>query len=171
MKRVITILLGGALAVSLFAHPDINNDGNVDLRDYAELQNAFEGNSIERVTYSFESVEALPSQATAEFRLESNPLHNETVTIGTFVYTFRDVLTDVPGYVLIGDTIGDSLYNLDRAIDVGSYTCSDGYNNGLSCDSDVDCPGIGCVGGSNDGFFCETNEDCTGGGSCDDSAS
>ncbi len=42
----------------------------------------------------------------------------ETVTIGTKVYTFQDVLTDVDGNVLIGSTAFASLSNLKAAIDL-----------------------------------------------------
>lgn len=41
--------------------------------------------------------------------------HGETVTIGGQVYTFRTVVTDVPGYVLLGGDAAESIVNLSLA--------------------------------------------------------
>ena len=45
MKRSVAIL-AVVVAASIFAHSDINNDGNVDLRDYSVMQTEFTGPEI-----------------------------------------------------------------------------------------------------------------------------
>ncbi len=49
----------------------------------------------------------------------ANFLDGETVTIGTKVYTFQAILTDVDGHVLIGADDMESLDNLAAAIELG----------------------------------------------------
>ncbi len=45
-----------------------------------------------------------------------NALNGETVTIGTKTYTFQTTLTDVDGNVLIGDTVAETIGNLNEAL-------------------------------------------------------
>lgn len=61
-----------------------------------------------------------PVAASGVLTLTGNVLNTETVTIGTKVYTFQTVLTDVDGNVLIGATASDSLDNLIAAITLGA---------------------------------------------------
>lgn len=58
--------------------------------------------------------------ATGTLTSVGNFLNTETVTIGTKVYTFQTVLTNVNGNVLIGATASDSLDNLIAAINLGA---------------------------------------------------
>ncbi len=58
--------------------------------------------------------------ASGVLTLTGLPLDTETVTIGTKVYTFQTVLTNVDGNVLIGATASDSLDNLIAAITLGA---------------------------------------------------
>lgn len=64
------------------------------------------------------------AQATGTLTGTANFGDTETVTIGTKVYTFQTVLTDVDGNVLIGAALADSLDNLRAAInlDAGAGT-------------------------------------------------
>ena len=59
-------------------------------------------------------------KATGVLTLTGQPLNTETVTLGTKVYTFQTVLTNVDGNVLIGTDPGDSLDNLIAAITLGA---------------------------------------------------
>jgi len=65
---------------------------------------------------------AVPAAAAATGVLSfgANPSDTQTVTIGSKVYTFQTVLTDVDGNVLIGATASDSLDNLIAAITLGA---------------------------------------------------
>lgn len=58
--------------------------------------------------------------ATGSLTLIVNPANTETVTIGTKVYTFQTVLTNVDGNVLIGATPLASAQNLSAAINLGA---------------------------------------------------
>lgn len=58
--------------------------------------------------------------ATGTLTLTGNAGDTETVTIGTKVYTFQTVLTNVDGNVLIGATASDSLDNLIAAINLAA---------------------------------------------------
>lgn len=59
-------------------------------------------------------------QAVGTLTFVGNPLNTETVTIGTKVYTFQTVLTNVDGNVLIGGSAAASLANLFAAITLGA---------------------------------------------------
>lgn len=63
---------------------------------------------------------ALNKNAVSTLTATGNLGDTETVTIGTKVYTFQTVLTDVDGHVLIGATASDSLDNLIAAINLGA---------------------------------------------------
>lgn len=58
--------------------------------------------------------------ATGVLTFADNAANGETVTIGTKVYTFQTVLTNVDGNVLIGGTVGASIENLVAAITLGA---------------------------------------------------
>lgn len=58
--------------------------------------------------------------ATGTLTAAGNPSDGNTVTIGTRVYTFQTVLTNVAGNVLIGASASDSLDNLIAAITGGA---------------------------------------------------
>jgi hypothetical protein len=58
------------------------------------------------------------TKAAGVLTLTGQPLDTETVTIGTKVYTFQTVLTNVDGNVLIGATAEDSADNLVAAINL-----------------------------------------------------
>jgi len=60
-----------------------------------------------------------PVAATGVLTLVSNAADGATVTIGTKTYTFKTVLTNVNGYVLIGTLATDSIDNLIAAINLG----------------------------------------------------
>jgi len=49
------------------------------------------------------------------FRTDENFTEGDTITLGTQTYTFRDALTDVAGYLLIGGSVSDSLDIFSRA--------------------------------------------------------
>jgi predicted phage gp36 major capsid-like protein len=51
-------------------------------------------------------------RSTGTFTITVNLLNTETITIGSTVYTWQTVLTDVDGNVLIGATASDSLNNV-----------------------------------------------------------
>jgi len=57
--------------------------------------------------------------ATGVLTLTGQPLDTQTVTIGSKVYTFQTVLTNVDGNVLIGASASASLDNLIAAITLG----------------------------------------------------
>lgn len=57
-------------------------------------------------------------QASGTLTFTGQPANGETVTIGTKVYTFQTVLTNVDGNVLIGGTTAASITNLKNAINV-----------------------------------------------------
>ena len=59
------------------------------------------------------------ANATLNFDDQVNVQDGNTVTVGDKTYTFKDVLTDVDGYVKIGPTIDRSIYNLVAAMNVG----------------------------------------------------
>lgn len=70
------------------------------------------------VSQSFNGAWADFVPATGTLTLTGNALDTHTVTIGSKVYTFQTVLTDVDGNVLIGATASDSLDNLIAAINL-----------------------------------------------------
>lgn len=59
-------------------------------------------------------------KATGTLTLSGNAGNTQTVTIGTKVYTFQTVLTNVDGNVLIGATASDSIDNLIAAINLAA---------------------------------------------------
>jgi len=61
----------------------------------------------------------IPVAATGTLTLTANVTNDSTVTIGTKTYTFKTVLSNVNGYVLIGAAATDSLDNLIAAINLG----------------------------------------------------
>jgi len=66
------------------------------------------------------STDADDSCGSGTLTLTGQPLDTETVTIGTKVYTFQDILTDVDGNVLIGASASESLDNLIAAINLAA---------------------------------------------------
>ena len=60
------------------------------------------------------------ANATLGFSDSLNVANGNTVTVGTKVYTFQTVLTNVDGHVKIGGTIERSIYNLVAAMNVGN---------------------------------------------------
>ncbi len=60
------------------------------------------------------------ANATLFFGGLQNVADGNTVTVGTKIYTFRAVLTNVDGCVKIGSTIARSIYNLVAAMNVGN---------------------------------------------------
>jgi hypothetical protein len=56
--------------------------------------------------------------ATGTLTFTTNPSDNDVVVIDAKTYTFKTVLSDVDGYVLIGGSIAASLQNLRDAIDL-----------------------------------------------------
>lgn len=60
------------------------------------------------------------ANATLNFDDTQNVVDGNTITIGTKVYTFKAVLTNVDGYVKIGPTIHRSIYNFVAALNVGN---------------------------------------------------
>lgn len=58
--------------------------------------------------------------ATGVLTAAGNPGDGDTVTIGSKIYTFQTVLTNVDGNVLIGASASDSLDNLIAAINLGA---------------------------------------------------
>lgn len=72
--------------------------------------------------------------------LTANPLDTETVTIGSKVYTYQSVLTDVDGNVLIGADADASIVNLIVAINLGAgsgtaYAASTTLNTDVSAEA------------------------------------
>lgn len=63
---------------------------------------------------------AITKQAVGTLTAAGNFANTETVTIGTKVYTFQTILTNVDGNVLIGASASDSLDNLIAAINLGA---------------------------------------------------
>jgi hypothetical protein len=59
------------------------------------------------------------ANATLNFDDTQNVVDGNTVTVGTKVYTFKAVLSNVDGHVKIGPTITRSIYNLVAAMNVG----------------------------------------------------
>lgn len=62
------------------------------------------------------STDTVDTAGLGTLTLTGLPLDTETVTIGSKVYTFQTVLTDVDGNVLIGATASDSIDNLIAGI-------------------------------------------------------
>lgn len=60
------------------------------------------------------------TEAYETLTLTGDPLNDETVVIDTKTYTFKTVLSDTDGFVLIGATASDSLDNLIAAITLGA---------------------------------------------------
>lgn len=61
-----------------------------------------------------------PTAATATLTLSANVPDATSVSIGTKTYTFKTILSNVDGYVLIGATASDSIDNLVAAINLGA---------------------------------------------------
>jgi hypothetical protein len=60
------------------------------------------------------------ARGTQTLTFTGQPLNTETVTIGSKVYTFLTVLTNVDGNVKIGATAAESIANLQAAINLGA---------------------------------------------------
>ncbi len=79
----------------------------------------YEGDAGKLITIAADNAGTwVPNIGTLTFT--GNAGDTETVTIGTKVYTFQTVLTNVDGNVLIGATASDSLDNLIAAINLGA---------------------------------------------------
>jgi hypothetical protein len=65
------------------------------------------------------------ANGTLNFSDTLNVVDGNTVTVGSKVYTFKAVLSNVDGYVKIGPTITRSIYNLVAAMNVGYPTLID----------------------------------------------
>lgn len=69
---------------------------------------------------TLQSSDAADVTAAGTLTLSANVGNNETVTIGTKVYTFQTALTDVDGNVLIGAAATNSIDNLIAAINLAA---------------------------------------------------
>jgi hypothetical protein len=103
---------------------------NQDLHDYERKR------VLREVSLLTDVATTAAASATGTLTLTGNAADTETVTIGTKVYTFQTVLTDVDGNVLIGATASDSLDNLIAAInlDAGAGTL---YATSMTVNTDV----------------------------------
>ena len=68
----------------------------------------------------FDFIEAALVAATGTLTLTGQPLDTETVTLGSFTYTFETAFTDTAFFVLIGAAFADSIDNLIAAITLGA---------------------------------------------------
>lgn len=65
--------------------------------------------------------------ASVTLAMATKPIANDTLTIGTKVYTFQDTLSDTDGHVYIGSTVADSQANLVHAINLNGGTVGVDY--------------------------------------------
>jgi len=72
----------------------------------------------DKLTISLDTT--VPTAAVGTLTLTANVTNDSTVTIGTKTYTFKTVLSNVNGYVLIGTLATDSIDNLIAAINLGA---------------------------------------------------
>jgi hypothetical protein len=113
----ITVADGESVTLSNFPAPP------VDGRPYTKIfiYRLSVGASQEEFLFVDEISIVNPGQfATATLTAAANVANNDTVTIGTVVYTFQTVLIDAPNNVLIGATASDSLDNLIAAINAAA---------------------------------------------------
>lgn len=91
------------------------------------------------------------------------PANGETVTIGSKVYTYQTVLTDVDGNVLIGATMADSIANLAAAINLGAgsgvaYAASTTANGDVTAVASATTLVVGALVAGEDGNAIATSE-------------
>ena len=97
------------------------------------------------------------------------------IVLGTILFsvTARDARALDLASCVSTCTVGATVYECDEVCNPGDScvgkaklicngTCDGGPNDGLSCDSEDDCPDSAktCVGGTNDGLTCIDNGDC-----------
>ena len=81
-------------------------------------------------------IEARNTFAYNVLQFNSNPLDNETVTLGADTYTFKTTLTPTAYEVLIGPTARDSMEHLVNAVNAGTGSGTD-YAAGTTVNTDV----------------------------------
>ena len=74
--------------------------------------------------------------------LTGNPTADQTITIGSKVYLFQTILTDVDGNVLIGAAATDTIDNLIAAINLGAGAGST-YATSMTANTDVAQAAVG----------------------------
>ena len=72
------------------------------------------------IALTLQSDDPLDVTAAGTLTLSANVTNNDTITIGTKVYKFQTILTDVDGNVLIGAAATNSIDNLIAAINLAS---------------------------------------------------
>ena len=101
------------------------------------------GDILVKTSIGFTHIIVNSSAATSDLTQAGQPGNTETVTIGSKVYTFQTVLTDVDGNVLIGASAIESLTNLRDAINLDPDTLGTGYAASMTLHPDVSASGDG----------------------------
>lgn len=110
-------------SVADFSKADVSDLSVQNVAESRTLTRGSETNSYtdtQTKNNTFYQVKDIGVAATGTLTLTANAANDETVTLDTKVYTFKDTLTDTDCYVKVGTDAEESLDNLVAAITLGS---------------------------------------------------